>query len=416
MLTFLEDPLLLLRAVRLGFLAFACLAIGAIPLTAQDPAPGAVEPTRLAEAHNAFGFDLLRAVRVEGSNVFLSPSSVAIALHMAANGAVGETRNEMLDALHSPRAGVRELSEANQSFLARLNRKDAGVRMQAANSIWAGEGRVRLIPAFVELSKKHFDAPVRTLDFSNSGAVKTINEWVSKATEGKITSLIDRIPSDAVAYLMNAVYFKGEWQIEFDAKKTERVEFKRADGRRPKVHLMYAKSGFSYQKEDDFAAVSLPFGKDSDVSMVVMLPDSGKGVKDLLPRLDATMLKETVSAPISEGVVRLPRFQFRWKKDLAEPLQGLGMKRAFDGKLADFSEMGISPLGPLYIGRVLHEATIEVNEKGAEAAAATAVEMKAKGEPAPPWELRCDRPFLFAIYDRKTDSVLFVGTLENPAE
>jgi serine protease inhibitor len=372
---------------------------------------GPVEPARLASANNEFGFRLLRIVREEGKNTFLSPASVAIALHMTANGALGETRREMLETLRAPQATAKDLNPAAEALLAGLKRDEAGMRIRVANSLWGGKGRVQWVPAFVEMSRKHYDAPVTALDFDDPGAVKTINEWVAKRTEGKIAGLLDRIPGDAVAYLVNAVYFKGDWRWEFDAKKTEPAAFA---GSGTKVRLMRVKSRFAYRKGEGYAAAALPFGKASDASLVLVLPDPGRGLGEVLAAMNGDRIKEIAAAPPTEGTVLLPRFTVRWKLDLADPLREMGMKRAFGAD--DFSAMGTSPMGPLYVGRVLHEAVIEVNEKGAEAAAATAVEMKPGGMVRPPWELRCDRPFLFAIYDAKSESVLFLGTFEAPAE
>jgi serpin B len=269
-------------------------------------------------------------------------------------------------------------------------------------------------PAFFERNKQYFGAEVASLDFSSPAAVDTINSWVNKNTEGKIEKIINDISGDDVLFLINAIYFKGQWQKEFDKQKTRPDVFTLAGGERKELPMMSQSGRYSYYKGQGFQSVALPYGK-GGVSMYVFLPDEETGLdkfeQDLTPANWDGWMK---SFNVRPGEVMLPRFKVEWESNLNDVLKSLGMAEAFDER-ADFSLIAESQGGnKLLISEVMHKSWCEVNEEGTVAAAATSVGISVASAPPPPFVMKVDRPFFFAIRDNQTGLVLFMGSVGNP--
>lgn len=385
-------------------LVAACAATGA----EDRPAKGEGDPKVLAERNNQFGLELMGKLHKEGENLFISPVSISMALQMAAGGAQGETRDEMVKAM---RVEDLKLALHNRALLDALNsRKD--FKLAVANSLWSDKARVTLKEEFVQECRDFFSAEVRTLNFNDKASVKTINDWIAGKTNQKIKDMLDAIPEDAISYLVNAVHFKGGWTHEFANENTKDGDFTLANGAKKKLPMMSQWQDVPYNASEDWQAVGLLFGKDRQAVMWFILPAKGRKLGDLMASLDDATFKRMTANNSSSGTITIPRFKVRYKSLLNEALQKLGMKRCFAN--ADFSRLGTSPLGRIFIGRVLHEAVLEVNEQGAEAAAATIVELKAESAPANPFEFKADRPFAVAIVDRASGAVLFAGAIYDP--
>lgn len=373
------------------------------------------DPKVLAARNNDFGLALLKKLHKPGENTFMSPTSVSTALQLAAQAAAGETRAEMHKAM-----GVTGLDVPghNQALLEALNSRK-GVTLNSANSIWANSRMIELNPLFEAEAVKYFKAEARSLDFAQSGALDTINTWVADRTNQKIPNLISVLPPESAAVLVNAVYFKGQWQSPFDKKETAPADFIQADGTRQKVQMMQGEPTLKAFEAEGRKAVYLPFGKadstkekSAKVGMWLALPAKDETLEAFAARLDAAMLAQWQKQGWQrEVMLRLPRFGVRFKKELNDELIGLGMKQAFTGG-ADFSRLAKDG-GQFFISKVIHEAVLDVNEEGAEAAAATAVVMESG---APPQEFRfdADRPFVVLIVDEDTGSVLFAGLVHKP--
>jgi serpin B len=394
-------------------LSICCLVLlaacrGNTPV-ALDPAPIASDSAKdLAARNNRFGLEFFKKSHTAGKNEAISPLSLAMALQMAATGADGETRKQMLAALHAD--GI-DLPAANRELLDALASRK-GVRLDAANSIWVDPGRMKLSDAFKGIAEKQFDAAARELDFADPKARDAINGWVSERTNKRIPELIDSIGGDAVAYLINAVYFKGEWTVRFDKERTENGEFTPPSGTAKQVPMMSRDGDFDYVRDGETQVARLGFGPANSASMWFALPGEDSSPAELLASMTPETLERwTKAAHPSELWMSLPRFTFRYKTEAGAVLRGLGMTDAFDSERADFSKLGASPAGRLSISRVLHEVFVEVNEEGAEAAAATAVEIMATSAQEP---LSFDRPFLFAITDNVTGALLFIGIVNDP--
>jgi serine protease inhibitor len=379
--------------------------------TARRPAAGGAVGG-IAEATNSFGFKLLQEVQAReetGENLFLSPFSVATALGMVYNGAAGETEAAMRQTLELGSLSVEELNEGYRGTLERLASVEAAVELRPANSIWYDRG-FQVKRTFLDVNREYFAAEVAALDFGSPTAAPTINGWVDEATEGRIEELVDDpLDPDAVMYLINAVYFKGDWTIEFDAGLTAERPFHLPDGSVEQVPTMTHPGAVEVGHFSDAAveAIDLPYGGAS-YSMTIMMPAPGGDVVTLLDSLDPARWHEIVNGLAATTMnVLLPKFVLEYAVELRDALSALGMGIAFS-PAADFSEL--SDPSPA-ISRVIHKTFVAVDEAGTEAAAATAVEMK-RGTPPPTFAV--DRPFLFAIRDRESGMILFLGVVVRP--
>ncbi len=372
---------------------------------------------RLIAASSRFTFKLYNQVLKQGTtkNVFVSPSSVRLALAMTYNGAEGKTRQAMAQALEIEGLSLQEVNRAFADLTSMLGTADPKLQLKIANSLWAKKG-ISLKPDFIQRSKEYYAAEVTTLDFSNPTAPATINSWVSNNTDNRIDKIVDRISPETILFLINAIYFKGQWTNEFEKGKTREDDFRLADGSQKKLPMMSQSGRYNYYKGKDFQAVSLPYGT-GRMSMYVFLPDKRTTLdqfeRDLTVENWETWIKSFRMAP---GEVMLPRFKIEYEVDLNDVLKALGMAEAFDPRRANFS--GIAQLSPerIYISRVKHKTFAEVNEEGTVAAVVTAVEMGFTSV-QPPEEnfiMKVDRPFFVAIRDNLTGTVLFMGSIVDP--
>lgn len=369
------------------------------PLTSTERA--------LVTANNEFAFSLFRELhqRTADSNLFMSPLSASMALGMTMNGAGGTTLDAMRTTLGFGTMPMTDIDASYRSLIDLLRGLDHSVDFRIGNSIWYRQGFAVEQP-FLDAGKQYFDARISALDFDDPNAPRTINDWVKTSTNGKIETIVDRIPRDVVMYLVNAIYFKGSWQKQFDKARTMTREFHAIDGSLPQVPMMSQTDTFPAVRTDDYTAAELPYGGGA-YSMVVVVPSPGSSLDSLVASLDATRWAALLASfTLRHGEVAIPRFRLEWKKELNDPLTALGMGVAFQDGAADFS--GISKSQSLVITTVLQKTFVDVNEEGTEAAAATSVGIGPTSAPAP--LLRADRPFLFAIRERFSGTVLFMGT------
>jgi serpin B len=370
----------------------------------------------LAAANMRFGIRLFNQIveQDESKNVFISPTSVAIALAMTYNGASGETQQAMADTLGLSGMSLDDVNSAYAALRASLINADPKVQLSIANSLWLRQG-VTLNDAFVQHNQLYYRAQVQELDFASPDAVNTINNWVSDNTNGKIPTIVDQIPSDMMLYLINAIYFKGDWTRQFDKAKTADQPFHLLDGSTKSVPLMTQSGTFTYFQNDSFQAVSLPYG-DGRLNMLVFLPAADSS----LQAFEQTLTETNWSAWVNqfhkaEGTLKLPRFSIDGELSLNMPLQALGMQTAFDPRTADFSAMGNGGT-QFFISEVKHKTFLEVNEEGTEAAAATSIGMGATSikPEGTKFSMIVDRPFFIAIRDSDTGTLLFMGAIVQP--
>jgi len=392
------------------------LCSGLVVTRSRSESEGLQKPVdnRLTAATTRFSFKLYKQVREPRSqNTFVSPASVMLALAMTYNGADGTTREAMAKTLEVDGMSLDEVNRAFADLRAALNPNDPKVQLTIANSLWVRNG-FKMNPAFVERNKQHFGAEVTNLDFGTPAAADTINAWVKKNTGDKIEKIVDQIRDGEVLFLINAIYFKGQWKIEFKKENTKPDAFRLAGGEQKQLPMMSQSGNYFYYKGNNFQSIALPYGK-GDVYMYVFLPDEQTGldqfVQDLTPENWDRWMNSFSFVP---GEIKLPRFKVEWEATLDEALKTLGMAEAFDGR-ANFSK--ITPVNSekrLYITEVKHKSWCEVNEEGTVAAAATSVGMGIASAPPPPFSMKVNRPFFFAIRDRVSGVVLFMGSVTNP--
>lgn len=374
--------------------------------------PATVDP-KLVTANTAFGFKLFSEVLKQDSqqNVFVSPSSVAIALAMTYNGASGATRQQMAKALELQGMSLNELNQANANLKTLLENPDNGVQLAIANSLWARQG-VPFKPAFLQHNRDFYGAQVTDLDFADPSASATINNWVKEKTRGKITQIVDGLKPDDVMFLINAIYFKGNWTKAFDKSETVNKPFHLANGRSKLHPLMVQTGSYKYYETEQFQAVSLPYGK-KQVSMYLFLPKKTSSLSDFTKTLTAEnwqqWMKQFRTQP---GSVQVPRFKLEYEVNLKTALSALGMPIAFDARNATFDQLSTVATK---IDQVKHKTFVDVNEEGTEAAAATSIGIVTTSMPiGEPFQMVVDRPFFCAIRDNKTGTVLFMGAIVDP--
>jgi serine protease inhibitor len=385
------------------------------PTEITRPSNSANMKSNLAAASNAFGFDLFQQLRRQDANksVFFSPLSVTVALAMTYNGAAGETKNAMARALKIEGMSRGELNHASHDMLKDLKGSDPKIELAIANSLWARSG-VRFNESFLADNRAFYSAEISTLDFSSPQAAATINRWVSDNTKGKISKIIDTIDPQKVMFLINAVYFKGQWQKRFEKTLTKEQPFYLPGGQKKPMPMMAQSGNYLYHRGDKFQAVSLPYGE-GGVRLYLFLPDKGSSLDDFLKGLSFQKWEGWINNfNDTPGDVKLPRFKLDYEETLNDSLSAVGMGVAFNPREADFS--GIRPERDLFISEVKHKAVVEVNEEGTEAAAATSVGVTTTSirQPRERFSFVADRPFLMAIRDSKTGAILFMGAVMEP--
>ncbi len=359
-------------------------------------------------ADNTFGLDLysrLAASADPGSNLLISPLSISQALSMTLNGAASDTKTAMEEALRVAGYDRDELNELNKTLISALVAHDPKVTISVANSIWYRK-QFTLVPDFISRNQTYYNADVRPVDFSDAGCKDLINSWVSEKTNKKIPEIIDQINPDAFMFLINAIYFKGAWTNEFDPKKTSAQPFYPEIGSEVQVNMMHRKMDLNIFANETFTSVELPYGK-GNWRMFLFLPETGKKLADIEKLMTAVNWNNWLPAydTVREVQFSMPKFTFSYEKSLKDVLSAMGMEVAFTDK-ADFT--GILPEGGILITGVKHKTFIEVNEEGTEAAAVTSVEV---GVTSIGNFISFNKPFLFAIAEKSTGTILFVGRM-----
>jgi serine protease inhibitor len=377
--------------------------------TPVDAKPVILSSTMAARVNqdNEFAFDLLKkTIALSGeTNVFVSPLSVSIALGMAWNGANGTTKAEMETALKMNGMSVSDINDYYKIMQTSLPAIDPTTKLSIANSMWYKNG-FEVKPGFLKINSDYFNAYIKELDFTKSWALDTINNWCSKKTNTLIPTIVDNIPSNAVMYLMNAVYFKGIWCKKFEKKNTAVLKFTTETGNQADVNMMYQKDTFKYAETQTAQYLDIPYGNKA-FSMTVILPVQNKTTADVLNSLTAESWTNTLNLlNLREVMVYLPRFKVTNKFKLNDMLKGMGMQLAFTD-FADFSN--ISDL-PLQISEVIHKTYVTVDEEGTEAAAVTSIGIITTSMPQTP-VFRVDKPFVFVIREKSTGVILFIGKM-----
>ncbi|MDX2415131.1 MAG: serpin family protein [Bacteroidales bacterium] len=367
----------------------------------------------LSESSNQFSFDIFNQILGSKSsieNIMISPMSISYALSMTLNGAAGETRTAMMEALRTGDLTLDEINNSYRTLSDKITTVDKRVIMSIANSVWV-EDRLDVKQEFIDALVNYFNAEGHQFNINDPDIVDKVNKWISDNTNGKIEEMIDEIPSDVVMLLINAIYFNGKWRMQFDTDETLDKPFYLANGGSVDVDMMYQKNNFKISCNDRLCLVELPYGQGNFV-MDVILPAEGLSTADILDDLTDAKFNQLLETAYEREInIYMPRFKYEYKIELGDVLSAMGMGVAFTGA-ADFSNIADAGLA---ISKVLHQTFIDNKEEGTEAAAATVVMIELTSLPPEPQTINLNRPFYYIIRESSTNSIIFMGLTGNPA-
>ncbi|MVM39883.1 serpin family protein [Spirosoma sp. HMF3257] len=365
-----------------------------------------------ADQTTQFAFDVSKQViTAEGQakNVFISPLSLHIALGMVLNGANGQTAQEIQKTLKLDAQTLTEANQTYQNLLENLPGVDPEVTLALANSVWY-RNTFPVETSFQDLLKQLFKAEVSAQDFNDPATLSKINSWASQKTNGKIPKVLDQIQPDNVMFLMNALYFKGDWKTQFKPEQTIDAPFKLASGSTTTVRMMRLNTTLKHASRPTYTAFELPYGTDK-YAMTVLLPAQTTTADALINTLNSSEWTQLQQAMTSSTLdIGLPKFTLNYDINLNKALSALGMPTAFTDA-ADFTK--INKQGGLTLSFVKQNTFVAVDEKGTEAAAVTTGGISLTSAPLP---LLCDRPFIFVIHEKTSGMILFIGKIADPTK
>lgn len=370
---------------------------------------------QLIEADNAFGLEIFQKIREESDkeNLMISPLSISVALAMAYNGADGATKTEMEKAMKLNGLTPEQINASYKMLIAALQSLDDDVVFEIANAIYSHQG-FPVKPSFYDINNEYYDAEVSTLDFGNPYTIETINHWVAEKTHDKISKIIDSLSPDARMVLLNAIYFYGTWAKEFNKEGTKMLNFRLADGTNVEKAMMSKEDTVDYLTNNLFSAVKIPYGT-GQYNMMILKPAEGKTSQDIIDALDAENWKSWNKDFERTGpvVITMPRFKYAFDMQLNQVLKKMGMLQAFSSQDANFIKISDQFL---YISSVIHKSYIDVNETGTEAAAVTGIVFETTSIGTGPQKIyfTVDKPFVYAITEKDTGAILFIGEVRNP--
>lgn len=355
-----------------------------------------------------FAIRLFKASEESGKNTLISPLSVLCALAMTANGAEEETLQQMEEVLGMTNE---DLNLYLYSYMKNLPQGDK-YKLSLANSIWFTEDeRFTVNQDFLQTNADYYGADIYKAPF-NEQTKKDINNWVKQNTDEMIPEILDRVPVDAIMYLVNALAFEAEWSAIYKKDQVREGVFTKEDNTKQNVDFMYGSEG-TYL-EDENAAGFMKYYKGGKYAFVAMLPDEGVSVSDYIASLTGESVNALLTNPQHTTVyTAIPKFETEYSVEMSEILKAMGMPKAFDPNNAEFEGFGTSSAGNIFISRVLHKTFISVGEKGTKAGAATVVEMAdgAAAEPQEPKEIYLNRPFVYMLIDCENNIPFFIGTM-----
>ena len=370
----------------------------------------AVDPS-IVTADNTLGLDLFKILD-QGStaNVAISPTSVALMLQILWNGAGGSTEQAMSQALQLQDLSVADVNSDNAALQAALVNPDPEIALTVANSLWMHLSSNSVLPSFTQANETYYGAEIGDL----AGAPGNVNAWISNETDGFITNILPpgNYAND-VAVVVNAIYFKGAWNQPFDPNQTAAAPFTQLDGTSVSCQMMHLTGTFDYFTGATFQALRMPYGTNSRMSMLILLPNTSTSLAELIASLTPRALNGWISQlqPMTGGVA-LPRFTATYGASLIGGLSALGMGIAFSPNDADFS--GIAP--GTYLSDVEHKTIVEVDESGTVAAGGTSGTISITAAPTPQFQMTMNHPFFYAIRDEDTGALLFIGTVVAPGQ
>jgi len=371
----------------------------------------------MVESDQAFAFDFFSYVfdeekKDKNENFMVSPFSLSMALAMTWNGSANETKEAIQNTLNFGEWTDVEVNSYFKKLREAFVKTDPSTKLAIANSIWTNES-IKILPNFIALNQDYYNATVQSVSFTDPTTVKLINKWAFDNTEGLIKDVLDKTNPNALMYLLNALYFKGIWTSEFDAKNTSKIIFHNDDGKEPKVDMMFQNSHFNYTHDETMQLVELPYGNQA-FNMMVLLPKEGKNLTDITQALQNKEYWSNMINRLRDTNIDLfiPKFKTEYSKKMNSVLIDMGMGIAFDSEKANFSRMSDVLSFISFVQQFTYIATDEV---GTEAAAVTVVGMETTSMPAQPEKItfKVDKPFIYLIQEKSTGSILFMGSIKS---
>ena len=359
----------------------------------------------IVQQGKSFAFDFIRRVNeVKKESFIISPLSMQLLLGMILDGAQGETADEICRVLGYEAGDIQAVNEFASSMMEQLPAMDKKTALSIGNAVFVNQS-FPILDSYRSCVVQYYDAEVSNLDLTDVvSATNKINDWCSDRTNGLIPKILDQVDPNVLAYLMNAVYFKSQWTHQFQKETTAMEKFMDENGNESTVPMMKNNGSFSYQENDVFRAIRLPYGNGA-YQMTVILPQKGKTIKETLSVLDVRQWNESDNSWFERNVdVWLPKFETKSHVDLNKLLIEMGMPTAFDGLKADFRAMSSDAL---CLSLVMQDAVIKVDEEGAEAAAVSTGAMATSVQE--PFTFHADHPFLYLITESSTGAILFAG-------
>ena len=379
-------------------------------LTKTNTSDG-LELTKIVSSQTKFGLKLFQKTMEQNpeANTFISPFSVGFALSMLYNGAEGVSQQELSSLLEVMDLSLAEVNQGNKLLVETLEKSDSEVQIAIANSLWSQSGFPIQKP-FLATNQQYYNAKIEELDFSRPKSADKINSWVAENTQNKITQILDRISPQQALFLINAIYFKGQWQSKFNPDNTKEESFYLANGSTIQHPLMVNRGEYKYYENEDLQLVNLPYGS-GRLGMNVFLPKQNSNLTQFLTQLNEENLDTWLQQMrIKEGNLQLPRFKQEYETNLNQTLQQLGVSSIFDSQRANFAALSDKSVA---VDEIKHKAVIEVNEEGTEAAATTSIGITTTSVTIP-FNMIVNRPFFYTIQDNETGAIVFMGTVQNP--
>jgi serpin B len=386
----------------------------------SQPPGSSSDQSELMQGNNAFAIELYGQLSRQAGNLFFSPASISTAFAMTFAGAAGSTAAEMQEAMQFKLPPDR-LHPAMGALLESLNASHPGYQLRVADALWAQQGEP-FLPAYLALTSANYAAGFHPVDFAHAPEEvrHPINQWIEQQTENKIKDMLQHgvVTPDTRLVLTNAIYFKADWESQFEIAQSKEDDFHTSPSQTVRATLMHREGRFNYFNGATFQLLEIPY-KGAELSMLVFLPNDSGGLPRLEDSLKLSELKRWFGQLHSEPkvILTLPKFKMTRQFELDSALKALGMKAAFARNAADFSAM--TGKRDLWISAAIHKAYIDVDEKGTEAAAATATVMQSMAMPArrpQPVVFRADHPFLFLIRDNRSGAILFMGRVVDPTK
>ncbi len=427
----MKQAKMLILALTLGSLVAACSSSETIEdvggpkyvnmYQEVKPVQLTAEQTVFANDNNAFTLNFFQSLneKMKNRSIVCSPLSITYVLSMVNDGATGTTEQELEQTLGFHKGGIQAVNDYCKNLIDNLPHVDEKVQLNIANAIFVND-KYQLKKQFQQDMANYYDAKAEALDFSSPSTLDRINGWCDEKTRGMIPTILERVEPLTVSYLLNAIYFKAEWASMFEKNETREETFTTPDGE-TRVPLMHQNVYMNYLRNDQYAAVSIPYGN-GQWMMTVMLPEDGKTTDDVISSLAASgWSTDFLKNPLREARryavdLKLPRFETAFDTDdaggLIELLMGMGIRRAFDGNSAEIPNMCEN--GDLYISMMKQKAKIKVNEEGSEAAAVTIAAVNftsavADTQEPPKATFHANRPFVYVIHEQSSGVILFVG-------